>query len=52
MCSIANPFNTNMRKFDAEKRNFLFCLECLNCKSLGKIIFLNKSKISVLEVEL
>ena len=39
MCSIANLFDTNIRKFDAKKHNF-FCPECLRlCKSLGKNLF-------------
>ena len=33
MCSIANLFNTNIRKFDAKKRNCFLA----DCKSFGKI---------------
>ena len=50
MCSIANLFNTNIKKFDA-KKTYFFCPECLGSKSLGKIFFY-KNKMSVLEVEL
>ena len=39
MCSIANLFNTNIRKFDA--KNVVFLPRMLRlCKSLGKINFL------------
>ena len=48
MCSIANLFDTNIRKFDPEKH--FFCPERLDCKSSGKIIFF-KNKISVIKVE-
>ena len=49
MCSIANLYDTNIRKFDT-KKNFLPRMLRL-CKSLEKTNFLLK-KISVLEVEL
>ena len=39
MCSIANLFDTNIRKFDAKKRIFLPRMLRLR-KSLGKINFL------------
>ena len=45
MCSIANPFDTNIIKLDAKKRIFLLR------KHEGKSIFF-KNNISVLEVEL
>ena len=52
MCSIANQFNTNIRKFGAKKRWF-FCPECLDCANhQEKLIFFYKNKISLLEVEL
>ena len=52
MCSIANLFNTNIRKFDSKKTLF-FCPERLDCVShYEKSIFFNKSEICVLEVEL
>ena len=51
MCSIANLFDTNIRKFDAKKISF-FCPEYLDCVNhLVKLIFF-KNKISVLEAEL
>ena len=50
MCSIANLYDTNIRKFDTKKKNFLPRMLRL-CKSLEKTNFLLK-KISVLEVEL
>ena len=51
MCSIANLFDTNIRKFEAKKRIF-FSPECLDCTNhLENLIFFKK-KISVLEFEL
>ena len=51
MCSIANLFNSNIRKFDAKKTLFFLPRMRRLCKSLEKkIIFFNKNKISVLEV--
>ena len=47
MCSIANLFDRNIRKFDA--KNVLECLDCVNYNE--KLIFF-KNKISVLEFEL
>ena len=53
MRSIVNLLNTNIRKFDAKKRIFFFCPECLDCVNhQQKLIFFNKNKISLLEVEL
>ena len=49
MCSIANLFGTNIRKFDTKKTYFLPRTLRLS-KSLRKLIFF-KNKISVLEVE-
>ena len=51
MCSIANLFDTNIRKFDAKKTNF-FCPECLDCVNHWEKLIFFKDKISVLEVEL
>ena len=51
MCSIANLFKTNIRKFDAKK--YIFCPECLDFKSLGKINFfkeLEKGKAYLVEL--
>ena len=51
MSSIANLFDTNIRKLDTKKKYF-FCPECLDCiNHLEKVIFF-KNKISVLDVEL
>ena len=51
MCSIANLFNTSIRKLDAKKTNF-FCPEYLDCVNQAKSIFFNKNKINVLGLEL
>ena len=41
MCSIANLFSTNIRKFDAKKRNCFLA----DCKSFGKINFLSEQNL-------
>ena len=41
MCSIANLFSTNIRKFDAKKRNCFLA----GCKSFGKINFLSEQNL-------
>ena len=47
MCSIANPFDTPIRKFYA-----FFCPECLDLVNhLEKLIFF-QNEVSVCEVEL
>ena len=40
MCSIANLFNTNIRKSDAKKSVFFLPKMLRLCKLLGKITFL------------
>ena len=51
MCSIANLFDTIIRKFEAEK-NGVFCPECLDCVNHWEKLIFFKNKISTLEVEL
>ena len=52
MCSKANLFDTNMRKFDDKKTNFFFCPECLHCVNHYEKLIFFKNKISALEAEL
>ena len=47
MCSIANQFDTNIRKFDPKKTFFFFLSRMVRlCKSLGKINFLKEHNFS------
>ena len=52
MCSKANLFYTNIRKFDDKKTVFFFCSECLDCVNHQEKLIFFKSNISVLEAEL
>ena len=40
MCSIANPFDTNIKKFGVKKSKSFLPRMLRLCKSLGKNIFL------------
>ena len=44
MCSIANLFDTNIRKFDAKKTEFFLPGMLRLCKSLGKNNFFKEQK--------
>ena len=50
MCSIADLFDTNVRKLGAKKT--FFCPECLYSVNHDEKLIFFKSKISVLEAEL